>query len=101
MTKPKSHIIPIRLNETQHKKIIRKAMVAEVTVSEYMRSATLDGIILKQDLDRLDKVCEILTNIDNGIDELLQKENISDDMIIKIRGEIAELWAWIRGEMKK
>ena len=66
-----------RATPAEYEKIKKKAVIAQTTVSEYIRHVAIDGLIIKQDLSHFDAVVDALTRIENQIFMLSKKENIN------------------------
>jgi hypothetical protein len=73
----RSEKIMSRATPAEYEKIKKKAVIAQTTVSEYIRHVAIDGLIIKQDLSHFDAVVDALTRIENQIFMLSKKENIN------------------------
>lgn len=88
------------VTEQEHEYIQKKARETELSVSEYLRTIAIDGLIFKQDLQRLDSVCYEMNKIGVLINQMAKKTNLENEIsyieLEELNKKVGDIWQLLK-----
>lgn len=97
--------IPFFVDESEREIIDKKAALAKLDRSKYIRKMALDGYIIKQDLETIRELTQEIHKIGVNINQIAKHSNevgaVTNKEIDEIKRMMAEIWQLLRSELSK